>query len=436
MTTKALIRQMTTRFNFNGNARSLRGTDILVCVCALASSLFFACETRTPEQPLAHTKASTVYSSLLQMQDLDRGMTLCRIQNPWQPEQVTMQYLLIPDKDTASFSQSDYEDLEKDFGPMQVIVTPLQRQTITASCHARLLQDLGALPTIGVICDANYISAPDLREALRNVPDGGLSVSPNAEVLLAANSDAIWISPYETNSRTVAEAILPQLPVIYCADYMETTPLGRAEWMRFYGRLVGLGERADSLFKIREAAYIGLAEAAALAADSTVQTTKPADRDTAGQDNSKTSGSSNQKKRYVLADFPYGATWYVPGGRSTMSRLYQDAGFVYPWADDTHGGSLALSPEAVFAKAQNADCWIIKYYSPERDWTLQDFVSQSNLYSQFRAAQSGSVYGCNTALSDYFETAPFRPDLILSEMRHILLQEDDSLQYFHRLSGR
>ncbi|MBP5763557.1 MAG: ABC transporter substrate-binding protein, partial [Bacteroidales bacterium] len=135
----------------------------------------------------------------------------------------------------------------------------------------------------------------------------------------------------------------------------------------------------------------------------------------------------------LLAESPYGATWYVPGGRSTMSWLYQDAGFRYPWSEDVHGGSLALSPEAVFAKAQNADVWVIKYFSPDNDWSLQDFIGQNPLFRQFEAAQQGKVFGCNTAINDYFESTPFRPDLLLLEMKHIRNQEYDSLRYFHQL---
>ena len=372
----------------------------------LSAFLTVSCHKRQPEEPLAVTEASTRYASLLQMQDLSHHLTLCRIQNPWQGRKLAIQYILVPAADSATVSDAFLDELVEEYGPMQVLVTPLQRQTVTACCHARLLEEFDAMETIGVLCDADYISSRTLRDALDNgaILDGGLATAPNVEVMLAAQTQAIWISPYEGSSQAVMQAVLPDLPVIYCADYMENTPLGRAEWVRFYGRLVDKAAVADSIFKLVETQYLRLSEAS----DSVAHPT-------------------------LLADSPYGATWYVPGGRSTMSWLYQDAGFSYPWSDDTHSGSLALSPEAVFEKAQAADVWIIKYFSPDRDWTLSEFIGQNPLFAQFRAAQRGNVFGCNTAISDYFETTPFRPDVMLQEMQYIRENHSDSLRYFQRL---
>lgn len=378
-----------------------------VIVTIFLSTFFLvSCHQRTPDEPLAVTEAATRHASLLEMQDLPDQLVLCRIHNPWQPRQLAIQYLLTPVADTLLLTEDRLDNLERQYGPLQVLVTPLQQQTVTAACHAHLLEVLEADSTIGVLCDADYICSRNLQQALYDgrILDGGLATAPNAEVIKAANSQAIWISPYEGSSQAVMQAVLPDLPVIYCADYMESTPLGRAEWMRFYGRLIGKTSEADSLFQMVENCY----------------NTLSAEADTLPHPT-------------LLAESPYGATWYVPGGRSTMSWLYQDAGFRYPWSEDVHGGSLALSPEAVFAKAQNADVWVIKYFSPDNDWSLQDFIGQNPLFRQFEAAQQGKVFGCNTAINDYFESTPFRPDLLLLEMKHIRNQEYDSLRYFHQL---
>ncbi len=376
--------------------------------------LLSACHVRQPEEPLQQTDASTRYASLLQMEDLDNGMTLCRIQNPWQPERVAMQYLLIPGD---TLSDKELDEIEHHYGKIQTLHTPLRQQTITASCYAALYAELNALEYIGVLCDADYILNPQVLKLLEEgkIVEAGGSMAPNPEIILSAGSEAIWVTPYDAGSQAMISAILPQIPIIYCADYQETSPLGRAEWMRFYGRLVNKGHEADQLFNKIETLYNKLAS----------QSTKPT---------LPIMGEMSEGQRgSVLPELPYGATWYVPGGRSSSSYIYQDAGFLYPWAEDTHGGSLALSTEAVFAKASNADVWIIKYFDPDTCWTLPNLLGQNPLFGQFKAAQTGHVYGCNTARSDYFEVAPFHPDLILGEMQHLLRSELDSLRYFKQL---
>lgn len=372
--------------------------------------LLSACQGSNPEEPLQPSNASTHYATLLQMQDLDDGMTLCRIQNPWQPERIAIQYLLIPGD---TLSDAELDRIEAQYGRVQTLHTPLKQQTLTASCYASLYAELNALDYVGVLCDAEYILNPQVVARLESgqIVEAGGSMAPNPEVILAAGSEAIWVTPYDAGSQAMISAILPQIPVIYCADYQETSPLGRAEWMRLYGRLVNKAAEADQLFNEIETKYNNIAS-----------------QNDSSDLPLKGDGGS------ILPELPYGATWYIPGGRSSASWIYQDAGFTYAWSEDTHGGSLALSAEAVFAQANDADVWVFKYFDPDTCWTLPNLLNQNPLYGQFKAAQTGQVFGCNTARSDYFEVAPFHPELILSEMRHIRLTELDSLQYFRQLT--
>jgi len=379
-----------------------------------------ACHQRTPDEPLDITEASTRHASLLQMQDLPGNRTLCRITNPWQKVSLAKQYLLVPKAERPYLTQQELESLEASYGPLEVLVTPLKRQTITAACHAYLLECLDALPSIGVLCDVKYVSSVHLQQAIVEgvILNGGMSTNPNAEIILSAQSQAIWISPFEGNSLSLLQANLPDVPIIYCADYMEASPLGRAEWMRFYGRLVGKTQSADSLFNVIETNYYTMADK-----------TRAGESASIGVDIE----TSETDSMMILPESPYGATWFVPGGCSTMSQIYQDAGFVYPWSDDTHSGSLALAPEVVLEKANQAQVWLIKYFSPDHDWTLAEFLSQNALFKEFKAAQEGRVYGCNSAISNYFEVMPFRPDLLLEEMQHIRKNENEQLRFFEQL---
>ena len=327
------------------------------------------------------------YAELLVMEELDHGRTLCRILDPWRTGRIMVQYLLVP-KNDAGWNAEAEEAMTMKYGESVVVRTPLERMTITTSCHIWLLSQLDALGSVAILCDSVFINASNVKAWMRSrkpngeamVLDGGTSSKPNIEVLMAGKTDALWFSPYE--NATLGNLDRLPVPIVYCAEYMENSPLARAEWMKFYGRLVGRAQKADSLFAAVANRYEKLSK-----------------------------NVRNGKK--ILVDLPYGATWYVPGGCSNSAQLYADAGFVYPWADDKHSGSLSLSKEAVLAKAQDCDIWYIRYMDSQKDWTLDDFRRQNAFFDKFKAAQEGNVWGCNTAYSDFFDITSFRPDSLL-----------------------
>lgn len=337
------------------------------------------------------TNSELQYAELLSISEVAPDISLCTIRDPWRTDLVVMQYLLVP-SDYRNWDEQTEQQLRNQYGNSIVLRTPLQRMAITASCHAWLLSQWNALDRVAVLCDTAYIQAKEVRQWMRSlradstatVFDGGSSAAPNREVLLQAHCDALWISPFE-NAGIGNVSQLP-IPIVYCADYMENTPLGRAEWMRFYGRLAGCTSLADSMFFQIACRYNGLA-------------------------------TDIENGPRLLAELPYGSTWYVPGGCSTSAHLYADAGYRYLWASDTHAGSLSLSKEAVIAQAQQSDCWFIKYNDPDRDWTRQTLLQQDPLYDHIRALTAGQVWACNTAHSDFFDVTPFRPDSLLSSIK-------------------
>ncbi len=355
------------------------------------------------------TKTSIEHASLLKIENIEKGLTICRIANPWKPEETIVQYLLTNTKDLNTDKKAE---IESAYGAYTLINTPLQHITLTASCHAYLLSQIDAIDNVAAMSDADYVAYAPVKEmiATEKIANAGSSMAPNVETILSVNSDAVWISPFENSNAGNLETL--PIPIIYCADYMETSPLGRAEWMKFYGLLVGEEQLADSLFSLVETNYA--------AKKITVNTS---------QNNSTDSVSSPSPT--LLAEIPYQATWYVPGGCSTMGILYKDAGFDYPWSDDNHSGSLNLSTEIVFNKAHNADIWIFKYLG-DNDYDLDSFLAINHFFPQFKAANIGNVFGCNTSTSDYYDVIPFRPDFLIDELAQI--KEGKDGQYFKKLN--
>ena len=361
-----------------------------ILISFLSMLLLLSCRTSQQQQRDVKIEGKGFgieYAELLVMEDLGNDRTLCRILDPWRTGRNMMQYLLVP-KDDKEWNEEVEETFSSKYGESTVLRTPLTRMTLTTACHTWLLSQLDALDNIAILCDTAFINASNIKAWMRTqkpngeptILDGGTATKPNVEVLMAGQSDALWISPYE--NATLGNLDRLPIPIIYCAEYMEDSPLARAEWMKFYGRLVGRGDKADSLFDAVATRYEKISN-----------------------------NGSNGKK--ILVDLPYGATWYVPGGCSASAQLYEDAGFVYPWADDPHSGSLSLSKEAVLSKAQDCDVWYIRYMDTNKDWTLADFKRQNVFFDKFKAAREGNVWGCNTAYSDFFDITSFRPDSLL-----------------------
>lgn len=377
---------------------------LLLCVLA-----FMGCQ-QTGSSGQSTEGSVMEYAQLLTMEEAEDGIYFCTIANPWMPERSIIRYLLVPEDQTEA-GDALLTQLEEQHGSVQLLHTPLDRLALTSTCYGWLLKELGARDAIGAICDKDYLLDEELRQAVEagTIADGGNSMAPNLENILHARCEALWITPYESASvNGMGQALA--LPIIYGADYMETSPLGRAEWIRFYGRLVGKGSEADSLFCIVSQRYDSIAHA---------HPERPV-----------------PSRPKLLTDLPYSATWHVPGGCSTMGILYQDAGFDYLWADDQHAGSLALSPEAVIALGAEADIWLIKYNNCGADLSISDLQAQNPLFGEIKAVRERNVFGCNTARINYFDVAPYRPDIILEELSAIAQDTFFENRFFFPLSYR
>jgi iron complex transport system substrate-binding protein len=245
-------------------------------------------------------------------------------------------------------------------------------------------------------------------------------MSPVIEKIIDLRPDALLLSPFE-NSGGYGQLEEIDIPIVECAEYMEPSPLGRAEWVRFYGLLYGCEHEADSLFALVDSSYQALRHTVMSESRNPVM---PESRhpDTA-------------PKTSVLVDKVTGSVWYVPGGRSTIGQMLSDAGARYPWASDDRSGSIALPFETVLERAGDCDVWLLRY-SGQQPLTRQQLLSEHRGYNQFRSFREGRVYGCNVEQSMFYEDSPFRPDLLLSDFIKILhpdIPDLPALRYYHKV---
>lgn len=339
------------------------------------------------------------YSSLLQIVK-HADYTVVTIRNPWDTLKVLHTYLL-----------ADREKPLPEHLPEGTVVrTPLQKSVIYSSVHCSLWSELDELKGIGGVCGLEYIKLPQILEGCRNgsIVNVGNSMNPDIERIIDLRPDAILLSPFE-NSGGYGRVGKLNIPIIECADYMETSALGRAEWMRLYGLLLGKEAQADSLFAGIEKEYLTL-----------TQQVK----------------SQNLKRPTVISEMKNSSAWYIPGGNSTMGRLYQDAGADYVFAYLSNNGSVPLAFETVFDRGGNADIWLIKYNQPQ-DKTYSELERDYAPYARFKAFQDRKVYGCNTDHVPFYEESPFHPELLLKDLIKIFHPEllpDYDLKYFSNLA--
>lgn len=318
------------------------------------------------------------HSQLLTIIQRPDSVVLVQVANPWKEGHTLQRYALV--HGAACDVPSGYTEVR----------VPLQRAVVFTSVHLSLIEELGCMGQVAGVCDKQYINLPSALP----LPDFGSSMSPNIEMLVAASPDALFVSPFENSGHGQMEKL--GLPIIECADYMEASPLGRAEWMRFYAMLFGTD--ATALFRTVEASYDALR------------------REPVG--------------RTLLTDQLSGQAWYVPGGRSYLGRVYADAGADYVFGHREEQGSVALSFETVFSSARDADVWLIKYSAPQ-DLTLGQLAQSYPPYRQFKAFGTQNVYGCNTSRLNYYEDICFHPERLLRDVETVLDGNDG--QYYQRL---
>ena len=339
------------------------------------------------------------YAEMLTIVQHD-AYTEVNIKDPWNQGKILHTYFLLPD------SVPEPPHLSRG----TVVRVPIKRSVLFNTAHCHLLYDLHAEKAISGVCDAEYILIPDVQKRLKGqqpkIVDCGDGMAPMVEKMVEVRPQAILLSPFE-NSGGYGRLEEINIPIIECVDYMETSALGRAEWMRFYGMLFGCERQADSLFHVVDSCYHALMKVA----------------------------ESSNTHLSILTERKTGSVWYCPGGRSTLGQLIADAKGGYAFSDDQHSGSLPLSFEQVLDKAGNTDVWAFKYHG-DRPMSRRDLLEEFHGYTGLKAFRHGMIYECNCSKVPYFDEIPFRPDYLLREFI-ILLHPDithlGKLRYYQKI---
>lgn len=373
---------------------------VKICSCvALLSFLLFAegCGVAVSQrgEDFAGDTIAMSHSRLLCLVDCD-SFTVADVKNPW-GSGLLHRYLLVPR--TSALPQNMPQGT--------VLRTPLDNVLLFSTVHTHLFGSLGVADAIGGVCDSRYMLSPFIRERVADgsVADCGSSLNVDVERVVQLSPSALFVHPFENGGYGKIENL--PYPIVECAEYMESSPLAAAEWMRFYGRLLGRAVAADSLFTVVCKEFNTM--------------------------RALVDGVENRPT--LMCELKSSSAWYMPAGESTMGRMYSMAGADYLFASCAGSGSVPLSFETVLSRAADADVWLIKYNGAEEK-NYSSLLADFGGYAHFAPFKERNIYVCNTARKPFYEETPFRPDVLLRELIalfHPHLFPSYELKYYEKL---
>lgn len=345
-------------------------------------------------------KNSIKYARGLQLQRY-KGFSIAKVTQPWPGATGVYTYVMLQKGITLPDSLKQYT----------IVNIPIQKLVCTSTTHIPSLEMLGVENTLIGFPGTNYVSSEKTRALIDGgkVKEAGANESLNTEVIIDLQPDAVVAFGVDGGNKSLNALEQSGLKVLYNGDWTEQSPLGKAEWIKFFGALYNLDDKADALFANIEKDYN---EAKKLALQVKLKPT-------------------------AMGGAMLNDQWFLPQGESWAAQFYTEAGANYLWADTKGTGSLSLSFEEVLVKAENADFWI----GPSQFTSLNQMLQSNPHYGQFKAFKNRKVYSYSNKTGKtggliFYELAPNRPDLVLKDLIFIFHPEllpDYQLHFFEQL---
>jgi cobalamin transport system substrate-binding protein len=314
----------------------------------------------------------------------------------------TLQYLLV---------QSGFP-APAGFPKAQVINIPVKTFIGMSSMHVALADFVGVSDRITGLGSLQYITSPTVRGNIKagKIKEVGMDANLNNELIISMHPGLlIAMANPEAGFGKFKTLMDAGVPVLLNTEWLENTPLGRAEWVKLMAALVNKEDEVNPKFDSLANEYNRLAELGRAAAN------RPA----------------------VIIGMPFKGDWFVPAGESYMAEFLRDAGASYKWSETKGVGSLQLNFESVAPEALKADYWLNVGYVDKK----ADIAAKDTRYTSFRPFKTGQLYNNNLRVNDigsndYWESGAVSPQIILADMIRILHPEllpDHQLEYYKQL---
>ena len=280
-----------------------------------------------------------------------------------------------------------------------------ERIVCTSATHMGFISELGMMDKVVGVCrpDRIYNLSEEDRERITDIGD---DMQPSMEQILLLNPDLVILYTYAQGDPIPAQVEALGIPILYCNEWTETTPLARAEWIRVFGAVFGCQTKADSVFASICDAY---------------------ERLRAMGDGQLAMGKS------IMSGMSWRGTWYVPAGGTFMGHLFRDAGAQYKYEDNPSTSSLPLTMEHAIQDFAQADVWV----GCEAN-SLKELEAIDKKHTWFKAFQTGQVYNFRrralpSGANDFWESGTVHPERILQDLQHILEGDTTQLHYAEKL---
>lgn len=304
------------------------------------------------------------------------------------------------------FVWPDSLDVPSELASYEVVKSPVSRVVTFSSTQWSVFEELGELHRVVGILEARYVEDTVVRRLVEEgkILNVGFENNVDNEKVVSLTPDVIITTPYPGSDYSQIEELTGAINIPF-TDYLEASPLGRAEWLKLIGVLCDKPSETFSWFSELSENYNSL----------------------------KRRCDSVNHRPTVFSDLPYQGQWYISGGKSYIAQLLRDAGADYVFSDDSTSGSHTIDPELLFLRAQNADFWRIMN-STGHEITREDILAQAPLLKDFKVIRENKIVVCDIYATRYFETATHHVDEVLSDLINIfhpeLLPERENKYYF------
>jgi iron complex transport system substrate-binding protein len=312
-----------------------------------------------------------------------REFTKLTVFNPWErAKNVCFDYYLVNKNSAVPDSIKD----------KKIIKTPLERVICLSTTHLAFLDAIGETSAVTGISGDQYVSDLKIREKIRRgeVADVGYGQNLNYELIIKLNPEIILV--YGVGSEVTGYSQKLEelgIPVVMMAEYLEETPLGKAEWVIFVGELFEKSNQAREYFLNIEEQYTRMKKIA----------------------------SGKKARPKIMVGSPYKDAWWVPGGQSYMANLIADAGGHYLGGKNTSHESYVISFENALAWSNEADFWINTGSMASKN----ELLSFDERFKKFRVFNQGKIYNNIKRVNpaggnDFWESGTVNPQKILHDL--------------------
>jgi iron complex transport system substrate-binding protein len=377
----------------------LRGLSLLLIVLS-------ACTGKTKSKGNINTQVSRTYIKYAEHFDIVKfpGYEILTVKNPWQGAQdINDSYFLLPEGKAIPF----------DMDSSRVVRVPVKSIICMSTTHLSMILALNEEKSIAGISGSDFIYSKKLTALVEDhkIADVGYEDNLNKELVIKIAPGLVMAYGVGSESAGYLNKLKELgIRIMFNADYLETDPLGKAEWIKVFGALFQKEKEADSIFTSLSEEYISLKALIA---------------------------NNIQKKPAVFLGLPFKDTWFISPGNSYISRLISDAGGDYIWKDTKSEISMPYGIENVYLKAMKADYWL----NTSSVSFLKEITAVDSRLGSLPSFRSGNVYNNNNRITpkggnDYWESGSVNPQIILKDIASILhpdLFPDYKLYYYRKI---